>query len=98
MWPRPPITNAVAPIAAAAACVVAAGRRPIRTTLRVAGRNAYTLSLAVPFSREPPAMTTRPAAAVTAAYRSVCGRCATTRALPPGLHATMVSSQRVLPV
>ena len=30
------------------------------TTLRVAGRNAYTASLAVPFSSEPPAITTRP--------------------------------------
>jgi hypothetical protein len=30
--PRPPITNAMSPIAAAAAWVVAVGRRPIRTT------------------------------------------------------------------
>ena len=59
--PRPPTTNAVAPIAAAAACVVGAGSRPIRITLRVAGTKAYTASLAVPFSSEPPAITSRAA-------------------------------------
>ena len=68
---------------------------PLKRTVRVAGTKAYTASLAVPFSSEPPAITTRPAAAVTAAYRKVCGRCATTRALPLGLQATIVSSQRV---
>ena len=38
--PRPPTTNATEPIAAAAACVVGAGRRPMRVTRPVAGSKA----------------------------------------------------------
>jgi hypothetical protein len=49
---------------------------------------------AVPLGSDPPAMTRRPPAEVTAAYRSAVGKCATTRAGAPGRHATIVSSQR----
>src|SRR5690348_1834955 len=65
--PRPPITKAVSPIDAAAACVVGAGSDATGVTVRMVGVYAYTTLLAVPFSREPPAITSRPPAAVTAA-------------------------------
>ncbi len=61
------MTYAVPPTVAAAACVVASGSRPARVTRRVAGSKAYTAREAVPFGSDPPAMTTRPFAPVTAA-------------------------------
>ena len=64
--PRPPITYATRPSAAAAACVVGAGSRPMRMTPRP-GLYASTAELAAPFSSEPPAITSRPPTVVTAA-------------------------------
>src|SRR5207247_735902 len=68
--PRPPMTNAVVPIAAAAAWVVAAGKLPTRLTLPVAGANAYTPVPAAPCSSDPPATTIRPSTAVAAAVQN----------------------------
>src|SRR5204863_9608627 len=64
--PRPPTTYATSPIAAAAACVVGAGRQPILAT---PPRGTYwrIARLAVPFASEPPAITSRFPTAVTAA-------------------------------
>ncbi len=93
--PRPPMTYATGPSAAAAACVVGAGSRPIRTTRPEPGTYSSTAAEAAPLGSEPPAITSRPPAAVTAAYRSGVGRCATTRAGDPGRQATIVSSQLV---
>ena len=64
--PRPPITYATRPIEAAAACVVRAGSRAISCTRPLAGVYSSTAELAVPSSSEPPAITSLPAAAVTA--------------------------------
>src|SRR5207247_9342202 len=87
--------EAVSPGSADAACVVGPGRRPIRSSRPVVGVYASTVSLAAPLGSEPPAMTSMPPAAVTAAYRTGEGRCATTRAAAPGFQATIVSSHRV---
>ena len=84
------------PIAAAAACVVGAGNEPILVTPRAATYSRIA-RLALPFGREPPAITSRLPTEVTAAYRSGDGKWATTRAGMPGRQETIVSSQR-LPV
>ena len=55
------------PSAAAAACVVGAGQPPDPRHLAVAGEYSSTASLAVPARSEPPAITSRPPTAVTAA-------------------------------
>src|SRR4051794_7464848 len=64
--PRPPTTYATPPTAAAAACVVAAGNVPSLVTRPFDGLYTSTTLLAVPFSREPPAITRRSPTAVTA--------------------------------
>ena len=65
--PRPPITYAIPFSVAAAACVVGAGSSEIASSVRRAGSKASTTRLAVPFGVDPPAITSLPPAAVTAA-------------------------------